>query len=287
MPRAMPAAVGVPAAGLAAAPGQAHMMAVYPMGPAPNGMSQLRGLNAIDVKEKANVAQEVTAMVGTEVRMANKYQILDTAGNQHFFAAERTACCRRQMQQLMCHDCVSWEVDLWYTPTGYPSQQFISVKRPCGMTCCCFNRPVANVIDDVTKAKIGSFRDPCTCCALQFQVRDDRDAQVLTVDGGCCCCQPGIWCPLPCGPCSKVAFDVKDSSSGDVVAHITKRVPSCLAWLFAPDIDNYHVTFEKVQNPQWKAILMAFTVFMDFRYFNTNRNNKEAHRLERDAVFGS
>merc|ERR1719291_1440914 len=253
----------MPAAGIAVAPGQANMMAGYtgnPMGPAPNGMSQLERLNAIDVKEKANVLQELTAMFGMEIEMANKYQILDTAGNQHFFAVEKTDCCRRQMQQ------------------------FMSVQRPCGCTCCCFNRPVANVVDDVTKQKIGSFRDPCTCWSLQFQVRDERDDEVLTVDGGCCCCQPGIWCPLPCGPWSEVAFDVKDTSSGTVVAHITKRVPSCLAWMFAPDIDNYHVTFEQVQSPQWKAILMAFTIFMDFRYFNTNRNEGEAQRLERDFM---
>lgn len=277
----------MPAAGLAVAPGQAGMMAAYtgnPMGPAINGMSQLESLNAIDVKEQANMVQELTAMIGMEIEMANRYQILDTVGNQHFFAVEKTDCCRRQMQQMMCHDCASWEVDLLYTPAGYQAQQFISVQRPCGCTCCCFNRPVANVIDDVTKAKIGSFRDPCTCWSLQFQVRDDRDEEVLTVDGGCLCCQPGMICPLPCGPCSEVAFDVKDSSSGAVVAHITKRVPGWLAFLFAPDIDNYHVTFEQVQTPQWKAILMAFTVFLDFRYFNTNRNEGEAQRLERDPM---
>merc|ERR1712032_310181 len=209
---------GVPMAGPGYAPGQIGMMAPYagtPMGPALNGMSQLQMLDAVDVKERANLLQEVTAMLGVEIDMANKYQILDLAGNQHFYAVEKTDCCRRQMQQMWCHDCASWDVSILYTPLGYQSQQFISVQRPCNFSCCCFNRPVANVMDETTRAKIGSFRDPCTCCSLQFQVRDERDEQVLLVDGGCCCFQPGFWCPLPCGPCSEVAFDVKDSQDGN------------------------------------------------------------------------
>lgn len=284
----VPIAAAVPVMMPVAAPGQCGMvapamMAPGMMGPAPNGMAQLTMLPALDVKERANMIQEVTAMLGVEIDMANKYKILDLAGNQHFYAVEKTDCCRRQMQQVCCHDCASWEVDILYTPLGYGSQQFLSVERPCGLTLCCLNRPVADVMDKTTNTKIGSFRDPCTCFGLRFQIRDERDEEVLIVDGGCCCCQPGMWCPLPCGPCAEVAFDVKDQNSGDTVAHISKRVPSCFTWLFAPDVDNYHITFEKIQNPQWKAILMAFTIFMDFRYFNTNRNKDRAREAERQA----
>jgi len=272
---------------VAVPPGMQPMMAVpgqmvMPMGGL-SAMEHLAALPQVDVQEKANVIQEVTAMLGAEIQMANKYRVLDPSGMQVFYAVERTDCCRRQMQTGCCHDCASWEVDLLYTPAGGLSQQFLVLQRPCQITCCCFNRPVAEVVDASTQQKIGSFRDPCTCCSLQFQVRDASDADVLVVNGGYCCCQPGIWCPLPCGPCSEVKFAVEDAQTGSEVATVSKRVPGCLTWCFAPDVDNYHVTYDQVQNPQWKAILLAFTIFMDFRYFNVNANNNSAQETLMDS----
>jgi len=259
------------AMGVAVPPGQMAMS---------SGMQQLAMMPAIDVQEKARFLQEVTALLGAEIEMANKYRILDLAGNQFFYAVERTDCCRRQCQNGICADCTSWEVDVLYTPPGAVAQKFLQLRRPCSFVCCCLNRPTADVIDEATGQKIGSFRDPCTCCCLQFQVRDASDQDVLRVNGGCCCTQPGILCPLPCGPCAEVRFEVEDAQSGNPVATITKRVPSCLTWLVAPDVDNYHVSFDNIQNPQWKAVMLAFTIFMDFRYFNVNRNQQEAQMRE-------
>eukprot|EP00405_Crypthecodinium_cohnii_P019409 CAMPEP_0206480686 /NCGR_PEP_ID=MMETSP0324_2-20121206/37568_1 /ASSEMBLY_ACC=CAM_ASM_000836 /TAXON_ID=2866 /ORGANISM="Crypthecodinium cohnii, Strain Seligo" /LENGTH=281 /DNA_ID=CAMNT_0053957773 /DNA_START=184 /DNA_END=1029 /DNA_ORIENTATION=- len=240
------------------------------------GMDMLQNLSHVQVQEQANLVQELTAMIGMEIEMANRYRVLDSAENQLFYAVERTSCCKRQLQQGCCHDCAPWEVDMLYTPPGHPNQLFLAMRRPCQLTCCCLNRPVAAVVDQITGEKIGSFKDPCTCCSLRFHIRDENDDDVLLVDGGLCCCQPGIWCPLPCGPCSKVDFEVKDAVNGNKVAEVTKQVPGCLSWCFTPDVDNYQVEFGAVTNPKWKAIVLALTIFMDFRYFNTNRNNEEA-----------
>lgn len=267
---AVPAmAVAVPA------PGQVMMV------PGMTGMSHLAQLPALQVQEKANMLQEVTAMLGAEIEMANKYNILDATGQQIFYAVEETDCCRRQLQNGCCHDCAPYDVNILYTApgrVGHPNQPFIRMTRPWQCTCCCLNRPVAEVHDESSgnRIKIGSFRDPCTCCCLKFQVRDEQDNDVLEVDGGCLCTQPGMLCPLPCGPCAKVQFDVKDAQSGNKVAAVEKQVPSCLSWCFAPDVDNYQLEFNQVQNEKWKAILLAFTIFMDFRYFNTNRNQDAA-----------
>lgn len=224
--------------------------------------------------------QEVTAILGAEIEMANRYRVLDRAGNQLFYAVEHTNCCVRQLQKGCCHDCAPWSVDVLYTPPGALQQRFMSLRRPCQLTCCCVNRPVATVVDDETQATLGSFRDPCSCCLLRFQVRDATDNDVLIVNGGHCCCQPGFFCPLPCGPCAEVSFSVEDAQSGSTVARISKRVPSFLSWCFTPDIDNYHVDFEQVTNPHWKAILLALTIFMDFRYFNTNRNERASEAAQ-------
>lgn len=244
------------------------------------GMQHIASMPALQVQEKANMLQEISAMVGMEIEMANKYNVLDGAGNKIFYAIEETNCCKRQLQNGCCHDCAPYDVNILYTPPGQLQQNFIRMKRGFQCTCCCLNRPVAEVTDESAGGmKIGSFRDPCTCCCLKFQVRDASDADVLEVDGGCLCTQPGMLCPLPCGPCSKVEFDVKDAQSGTVVAKIEKQVPSCLTWCFAPDVDNYKLEFDQVQHPQWKAILLAFTIFMDYRYFNVNRNEENARDM--------
>lgn len=265
--------MAVPAPGAAYAPGGAAPM---------TGMQHLGMLPAIDVQEKANAIEEVTAMLGMEVELANRYHVLDRAGNKLFYAVETTDCCKRQMQNTCCRDCVAWDVDVFYTPPQALHQTFVKLSRPCQFSCCCFSRPIAQVIDQTTNQKLGSFRDPCTCCQLNFQIRDPEDREVLRVNGGFCCFQPGFWCPLPCGPCSKVSFSVEDAESGQRVATLSKHVPSILGWCCAPDVDNYKVDFDKVQAPEWKALLLALAIFMDFRYFNTNRN-AEAGRKALDG----
>ena len=42
-------------------------------------------------------------------------------------------------------------------------------------------------------------------------------------------------------------------------------MPSCLTWCFASDVDSYKVEFGGVQSPQYRALLMALAIFIDFR----------------------
>jgi len=273
-PMASPPAMGgrgMAGPGMAMAlPGQMMMVNVM------SGMDHLSTLGEIHVQEKANLLQDLTAILGEEISMANRYNILDNAGNSIFYAVEKTDCCKRQLQTGCCHDCAPWEVDLLYTPIGAYNQRFLAITRPFKCVCCCLNRPTADVIDVATQQKIGSFRDPCTCCnPLNSQIRDAAGNDVMHVHGGCCQC--GIWCPLPCGPCAEVKFKVRDAQTGQKIARISKRVPSCLKWCLSPETDNYHVHFDSVQHPQWKAMLLAFTIFMDFRYFNVSDRDDAAH----------
>jgi len=81
-----------------------------------------------------------------------------------------------------------------------------------------------------------------------------------------------------------VTFRIEDVTTHEHVATITKQVPSAFAWCFAPDLDNYKIDFDKVQAKEWKALLLALTIFMDFRYFNTNRNEQEGERRRRGDI---
>jgi len=231
----------------------------------------LASLPKVYVKEKVNILEAVTAIIGQEVEMANKYSIQDESGSEVFFAVEQTSCCMRQVKQC-APDCAPWNVTIALTQGGQ-NQKAFELKRDFSCTCLCFNRPVVDVIDATSGDKIGSIKDPCACCDLTFALRGPDDNTALKAVGGCC--QWGLCCPLPCGPCATVSFPVKDASSGEEVGKLEKKVPGCCKFFFAPDVDNFDVDFGGVQSPQYKALLIALAIFMDFRYFNENPNDDE------------
>lgn len=231
----------------------------------------LQQVQGVEVQEKANLIEAVTALLGHEIEMPNRYRILDQQGAEIMYAVEKTDFCTRQMKNCGMGDCSPWEVDILYTYGGVQQKAF-SLQRPCTFTCCCLNRPEMTMTDATNGAVVGKMVDPCSCCDLTFTMQDPEGNEVLKGKGGCCQC--GMCCPLPCGPCSEVNFPIVDAQSGDDVGHIQKKVPSCLKFLFASDVDNYKVEFGKVQNPNYKAMLIAMAIFIDFRYFNDNKNDE-------------
>jgi len=225
----------------------------------------------VEVKEKANWVEALSAIIGQEIEMANKYQVMSDNGEQIFYAVEETDFCTRQLKQC-CPDCAPWTLNILYTQHGYQHLVY-KLTRPWTCTCLCFNRPSVDIVDVTTNQKIGSISNPCACCNLAFHVRDQNDQEVLLANGGCC--QWGMCCPLPCGPCASIDFPISDVSTGVSVGHLQKNVPSCFKFLIAPDVDNYKLDFGKVSNPQWKALLLGLAIFVDFRYFSENSNDDQ------------
>jgi len=235
----------------------------------PHSMA-LAQVDRVEIKEKVNMIEALTAIIGQEVEMPNRYKIFNGDTQEElFFAVEQTDFCTRQVKQCL-PDCAPWKLDILYTQGG-AQQPAYKLERDWTCTFCCFNRPVVTVTDAVTGEKIGSLQDPFACCDLTFTVRDSMDNAALKLNGGCC--QWGLCCPLPCGPCAEVDFPIEDSQTGSEVGHLQKRVPSCLKFLGAPDVDNYKLDFGGVKNPQYKAMLIATSIFIDFRYFNNNSND--------------
>lgn len=230
----------------------------------------LKKLKKMEIREKASFIEALTAVMGAEIEMANKYEIFSGQGKPIFFAGEETSFCKRQMKNY-CADCSPWDVDILYIENGAQRNAF-KLERPWTCTCCCFNRPVVDVKDAASGESIGSLRDPFACFDLTFSIRDPADPPetVLKASGGCC--QWGLCCPLPCGPCAEVNFEIQDPA-GEKVGELSKKVPGCCKFLFASDVDNYKVDFDKVEKPELKAMLMALVIFIDFRYFSDNRND--------------
>jgi len=226
----------------------------------------------IEVKEKASFIEALTAAFGMEFEMANKYQIFNDGGTEElFYAVEKTDCCTRNAKQS-CPDCAPWNLEILHHGGGGMYAPAFHMERPFSCTCLCFNRPTVDIIDVMNGGqKIGSIVDPFACCDLTFKLRDEKDEDVLFAKGGCC--QLGLICPLPCGPCAEVNFEVTDAKTGSQVGSVTKKVPGCCKFLFASDVDNYYIDFGGVTEPRWKAMLMGLSIFIDFRYFSDNEND--------------
>eukprot|EP00916_Digyalum_oweni_P022959 GHVL01038080.1.p1 GENE.GHVL01038080.1~~GHVL01038080.1.p1 ORF type:complete len:243 (+),score=17.49 GHVL01038080.1:93-821(+) len=223
------------------------------------GYQILSQISCVNIKEKYSKIEAITG-----IEMNNAYKVCTPDGALLFEAKEDTSCCERN---FCIKDCGPWRFDIWASPgPGQPKIALWHAERPCSCTCACFNRPVMTVTDCTTGVELGSVKDPWACCDLTFSIRDPSENTVLNVTGGCCQC--GLFCPLPCGPCSEVEFDIKDKSSGSDVGHITKKVPGCCKFCFT-DADNYELQFGQVQNPQWKVLLICLAIFLDFRYFDS------------------
>lgn len=234
-------------------------------------MACLHGLRSMEVREKASLVEAVSAALGHEIEMANKYNVLAPGDVEIFFAAEQTDFCTRQMKHC-CPDCAPWHLDIVYTKDGRSEKAF-NLERDWTCTCCCCNRPRVDVKNASTGRLIGSITDPYACCDLTFTARDSQDNPVLKAVGGCCQC--GLCCPLPCGPCSEVNFPIVEASGGREVGHIQKKVPSWCTWLFADDVDNYKIDLSGISNPEWKALVMSLSIFIDFRYFSNSSSDGE------------
>jgi len=257
-------------------PGQMQM----PQVPVVDGWTILSQMPSGQVQEKIRWGEVLTQLIGIEVDFANKYVVLDPAGNEVFLFAEQTDFCKRQMKRGCCAECVGWDVDV-LTIFGGQNTPFLKMHRENTFTVCCFNRPVTQLTEVASGNLIGSIRDPWAVCNLTFDLMGPDGADVLKGNGGCC--QWGLCCQLPFGPCATVEFDIEDCKTKQSVGHITKKVPSCLKFLVDSGVDNYEVDLNGVENPQWKAMLFALSVFIDFRYFSVTQ---DPSRVGQDGLIG-
>jgi len=226
----------------------------------------------IEVREKVSLFEAATALMGQEVEMANKYKVVDENGEQIFYAVEGTGCCNMQIKQC-APDCAPWDVDILYTE-GNNAQKAFKMERPFTCAFLCFNRPVVEILDPINGGqKVGSIKDPCHCCNDDFVIRDADDNDLYNVSSGCC--QLGKFCPLPCGPCALVEFSIIDAVNGGTVGSVTKKIPGCCKFFFASDVDNYRIDFGNVNNARDKALIMALSIFIDFRLYSDNSADEQ------------
>lgn len=222
--------------------------------------------------------QWLEAMSGFEKN--NKYCLRDAAGNDIFFIKENSTCAERTFSGCCGGLCKQWRMDIFLLgPQGvagglHTMTPFMHLERPCHATCMCMNRPEVQVTDAESKMKIGTIREPFTCCNLKFEVLNHADEPTLNVEG--CCCQPGLLCPCPCDgvPCQLIDFPITDIKSGGAVAKIEKKWRLGDMCPCAGEWDDYWIDFGDAKNPDFKILFLVTAIFIQMRFFDRRNDNK-------------
>jgi len=260
------------------APGQQGMSPAVPGVRSPATAAAYAILGNHKKLQLRQLRQWMEAMTGFEKN--NKYVLRDEQGKDVFFVSENSTCMERLCAGCFGGTCKAWRMDLYLLGEGGieggmgSMTPFIHLERPCHATFLCWNRPEVVVTDMESQAKIGTVREPFTCCNLSFQVLDGMDKPSMDVNASCC--QPGLVCPAPCeqcAPCHQIEFPITDHTSGASVGNITKT------WMWGDFIqclgewDNYTIDFGDAQNPDFKVLLLSAAIFAQMRYFDKRNKN--------------
>ena len=292
-----------PAYPLAPPPGVQYADPNYPMAIAPpmgasypvpmisghpypdNAMKALEYINSIWITQKA---QYLEAFLGCEFE--NKYRVYGTEGkgkstkrdknDKLFKCREHSGCCQRyclpgSMREFtmdidfnICKfDPVKGRFKNTWTP-------FLQLRRDYSCTFMCCNRPVIKVIkiDEKDPVVLGYVIDEWACFDYTFWMKEKMgDDPFYKVRANCCQC--GFCMTCPCDRCTKVTFDILDGSNKSVVGDVSKVSSGCCKECFT-NADSYCVRFPISASSKYKALLMACTLFIDYRYFEEKNNGK-------------
>lgn len=128
---------------------------------------------------------------------------------------------------------------------------------------------------------IGSTVEPFSCCHLRLGLRDQNLNDVLNINHHCCDCSLMCW-GCPCG-CQSTDFAVQDGDR--TVGHIHRQfnMQQAIGLMTGvnADSDQFRVDFDGVQNTEWKAMLIATALFLDYCYFT-----KGGRSARRESALG-
>ncbi|SOV14970.1 phospholipid scramblase, putative [Plasmodium sp. gorilla clade G2] len=202
--------------------------------------------------------------MGFKLDFNNKYLILDASTElMKFTACEKSEFCYRNCLPKICIP-MNMKILSYGKEISKPD---ILMEKDCTCTFLCFNRPTIRMYDfsnNNNKELIGTIKAPYKCCSYNFNLFDSSNNKIMYMDDTCC--QMSILFPCPWGPFKYSNFFLRDANSKEKIAHLRKEVP--FLKFVKRDIDNYTLDFEQVQNPEWKMMLLAFALFLDYMYYD-------------------
>lgn len=244
-----------------AQPGQGGQWMQSPQGITgiPPGLEYMSALDQIIVKQKIEILELLT---GCE--MQNKYDVLNSVGQQCYYAEEESEFCNRiccgPMREYVMH----------ITDNTQQEVMRISHDFVCCVGCCwcatdssCgyevkIEAPVGNII--------GYAKQQSSKWKPHIRVFDANRQPMYVVRGPCC------WGCQNCFCTDDIDFPITDLTEQNVLGRMFKRWAGCGREMFT-DADTFGVTFPADMAITSKALLFGTLFLVDFLYYEQQKNN--------------
>ncbi|KAK3102293.1 hypothetical protein FSP39_010288 [Pinctada imbricata] len=208
----------------------------------PPGLEYLTQVDQLLVKQQIELLEIFT---GWET--SNKYKIVNTMGQQVFFAAEESDLCMRQC----CGPQRSFVIHI----TDNMGQEVMRVTRDfkccAGCPWCAGAESLAHkvTVEAPVGQVVGYVRQEQSCWEPYYSIRDANDDVVLRMRGPCC---------IISGPCCTwdQEFTVLSKDETSDVGKISKQWSGLMREYFT-DADNFGVSFPMDLDVKMKAVMLG------------------------------
>jgi len=215
----------------------------------PPGLQYLAMVDQLIVKQQVELLE---AFTGFET--ANKYKVLNTMGQEVYFAKEDTDCCNR----MCCGPSRPFDMNI----TDGQGTEVIHLYRPLRCQGCCFPCCLQRIeVSSPPGTIIGTIEQNWSLCAPSFSILDQSGEPVLEIEGPC----------LPCSCFGDVEFEIKPVGSDEKVGRITKQWSGLAKEAFT-DADNFGINFPIDLDVKVKATLLGALFLIDYMYFEESEN---------------
>ncbi|KAL3862664.1 hypothetical protein ACJMK2_008618 [Sinanodonta woodiana] len=223
-----------------------------PQGPpgCPPGLEYLSQIDQLLVKQQVELFELVT---GWET--ANKYKIMNSVGQQVYFAAEESDACLRQC----CGANRGFNIHI----TDNAGQEVIRVNREfkcCAhQWCACIDACAHEVQIEAPPGHIvGYVKQKRSCCEPKYKILDHDHHKKLVMQGPCC---------MLTGPCCTWDHDfiVFSKDGANEVGKVSKQWSGLLKEYFT-DADNFGVSFPMDLDVKMKAVMLGAVFLITQRH---------------------
>jgi len=215
----------------------------------PPGLQYLAMVDQLLVKQQVELLE---AFTGFET--ANKYKVLNSLGQDVFYAKEDTDCCTRQC----CGPSRPFDMDI----SDNSGMEAIHLSRPLRcQSCLCFCCLQSMEVSSPPGTVVGTIEQNCTFIYPSFTIKDENESPVLKIEGPLC--------TIAC--CGDIEFKVV-TMEGQEVGQIKKQWTGILKEALT-DADNFSISFPIDLELKVKATLLGALFLIDFMYFETQNHN--------------
>jgi len=216
----------------------------------PPGLEYLAMVDQLLIKQKVEIFEAFTGF-----ESSNKYKVLNSLGQEVFYAKEETDCCTRQC----CGPSRPFDMRI----TDNQEREVMHLVRPLRCQSCCFPCCLQELeVQAPPGTVVGYVEQKWSLFYPKFVIKTADGEEIMEMEGPLCGCE--------C--CSDVDFNINSSVDGSEVGRISKQWSGLGKEIFT-DADNFGVSFPLDLDVKVKATILGATFLLDFMYFEKQDQN--------------